>query len=113
MYVLGLYSEDSGTDEEEKMDVDADETKGELAQALILADALGKTSKSKNLVTDLEDVADGLKELDMDHYDEEDDGILLALFLIIFLYLSFVYLILIRVATENSELFSKNGSCMS
>ncbi|KAJ0097530.1 hypothetical protein Patl1_28209 [Pistacia atlantica] len=36
--------------------------------------ALGKTSK-KNSEAKLDDIADGLKELDMDHYDDEDEGV--------------------------------------
>ncbi|XVF61013.1 hypothetical protein PTKIN_Ptkin08bG0093900 [Pterospermum kingtungense] len=68
-------SEDNGTeDEDEDMDAGEEKQTGEVAQALAVADALGKTSKNKT-GTQLEDLTDGLKELDMEHYDEEDDGI--------------------------------------
>ena len=72
---LVLYSEDNGSEEEdEDMDTEAEKQTGEVAQALSVADALGKTSNNKS-GTQLEDLTDGLKELDMEHYDEEDDGI--------------------------------------
>ncbi|XP_052114390.1 uncharacterized WD repeat-containing protein C17D11.16-like [Arachis duranensis] len=40
----------------------------EVARALNVADALGKADK-------LDDIALGLKELDMEHYDDEDEGV--------------------------------------
>lgn len=58
------------------MDVEADEEPDEVAQALAAADAIGKSSKSIGF----QDIADGLRELDMDNYDEEDDGIFIYLF---------------------------------
>lgn len=68
-------SEDNGSeDEDEDMDADAEKQTGEVAQALAVADALGKTSNNKS-GAQLEDLTDGLKELDMENYDEEDDGI--------------------------------------
>lgn len=71
---LVLYSEDNGSEEEdEDMDAEAEKQTGEVAQALAVADALGTTSNNKS-GTQLDDLTDGLKELDMEHYDEEDDG---------------------------------------
>lgn len=71
-------SEDNGDngseDEDEDMVAETEKQTGDVAQALAVADALGKTSKNKS-GTQLEDLTDGLKELDMDNYDEEDDGI--------------------------------------
>ncbi|XVF58778.1 hypothetical protein PTKIN_Ptkin07bG0093900 [Pterospermum kingtungense] len=68
-------SEDNGSeDEDEDMDAEAEKQTGEVAQALAVADALGKTSNKKS-GTQLDDLTDGLKELDMEHYDDEDDGI--------------------------------------
>lgn len=69
------------------MDVEAVEEPDEVAQALAAADAIGKSSKSIGF----EDIADGLRELDMDNYDEEDDGIftyLLRLIVLNFLRIS-------------------------
>ncbi|WOH03285.1 hypothetical protein DCAR_0622681 [Daucus carota subsp. sativus] len=67
--------EESGDGESEQddegMDVEAVEEPDEVARALAAADAMGKSSKSIGF----EDIADGLRELDMDNYDEEDDGI--------------------------------------
>lgn len=72
--VVGHSSEDAGIEEEEEEDMqDEDENRGEVSQALAVADALGKPSKS-NSRTQFENLADGLKELNMDNYDEEDDG---------------------------------------
>nr|DAD22311.1 TPA_asm: hypothetical protein HUJ06_023774 [Nelumbo nucifera] len=68
-------SGDSENEEEEDMNVDASKQNNEVARALAAADALGRTSKNTNSGTSFEDITDGLKELDMDHYDEEDDGI--------------------------------------
>ncbi|KAE8727174.1 P-loop containing nucleoside triphosphate hydrolases superfamily protein [Hibiscus syriacus] len=70
-------SEDNGSeDEDENMDAEAEAENqtGDVAQALAVADALGKASKNKS-GSQLEDLTDGLKELDMDNYDDEDDGI--------------------------------------
>ncbi|TXG59715.1 hypothetical protein EZV62_014288 [Acer yangbiense] len=46
-----------------------------VSHALAVADALGKTSKSKKSGAGFDDIADGLRELDMDNYDDEDEGI--------------------------------------
>lgn len=67
----------SGHDEDEEdedMDVDAAKHMDEVTHALAAADALGKTSGNN-----FEDITDGLKELDMENYDEEDDGTFCAL----------------------------------
>lgn len=44
----------------------------EIAHALAAADALGKATQVSSVETDV--ITDGLKELDMDNYDEEEDG---------------------------------------
>ncbi|KAK4841101.1 hypothetical protein QYF36_025858 [Acer negundo] len=76
-------SEDEHSEEEEQeqeeddenMDVDADKQTDGVSHALAVADALGKTSKSKKSGAGFDDIADGLRELDMDNYDDEDEGI--------------------------------------
>ncbi|CDP14385.1 unnamed protein product [Coffea canephora] len=60
-------------DDDEGMDLDQSKQDAEVAQALAAADALGKGSKGTHPETD--SIADALKELDMDNYDEEDDGV--------------------------------------
>ncbi|GMY22615.1 periodic tryptophan protein 1 homolog isoform X1 [Fagus crenata] len=66
----------SGSDEDdEEMDVDAAREAGEVAQALEVADALGRTSNIAKSKTSFDNITDGLRELDMENYDEEDDGI--------------------------------------
>ncbi|XP_071725365.1 uncharacterized protein [Rutidosis leptorrhynchoides] len=57
-------------DDDEMVDNAIEQDEG-AAQALAVANAL--SSGSKKLGTKLDDIADGLKELDMDNYDEEDD----------------------------------------
>lgn len=64
---------DENGDDDEEMDLDASKRDDEIVQALAAADALGKGSNGTNPETD--SVIDGLKELDMDNYDDEDDGI--------------------------------------
>ncbi|KAK7299836.1 hypothetical protein RJT34_10664 [Clitoria ternatea] len=58
--------EDSENEDEEVSGND------EVAQALRVADALGKGKASKE---DCDDITLALKDLDMEHYDDEDDGI--------------------------------------
>lgn len=58
------------------MDVE-DASDEQIANALAVAQALGKSSETTNLETKYDDIAEGLKELDMDNYDNEDDGILI------------------------------------
>ncbi|XP_074558735.1 uncharacterized protein LOC141814695 [Curcuma longa] len=66
-------SGDSDVEEGEDMDVDASIEEDEVVHALAAAKALSnKGDKSSSCFPD---IADGLRELDMDHYDEEDDGI--------------------------------------
>ncbi|XP_059460675.1 uncharacterized WD repeat-containing protein C17D11.16-like [Corylus avellana] len=62
-------------EDDEEMDVDAAKQTDEIACALEVADALGRTSSSSKLATSFDDVTNGLRELDMENYDEEDDGI--------------------------------------
>ena len=57
------------------MEVDDTEKEvGGVARALAAAKALGK-AQGDNSSNDLKGITDGLGELDMDHYDDEDDGI--------------------------------------
>ncbi|CAA3006168.1 uncharacterized WD repeat-containing -like [Olea europaea subsp. europaea] len=64
-------SENQETDED--MDSNESQLNDEVAHALVAADALGKASKSTNPITD--SITDALKDLEMDRYDEEDDGV--------------------------------------
>ncbi|XP_020234337.1 uncharacterized WD repeat-containing protein C17D11.16 [Cajanus cajan] len=50
-------------------DSDIEEASDEVAQALAVADAVGKSTTGN-----CDDIALALKDLDMDHYDEEDEG---------------------------------------
>ncbi|XLR64534.1 hypothetical protein S83_015206, partial [Arachis hypogaea] len=63
----GADSENEEEASDERMD-DAGGAIDEVARALNVADALGKADK-------LDDIALGLKELDMEHYDDEDEGV--------------------------------------
>ncbi|KAL7210729.1 hypothetical protein ACSBR1_032142 [Camellia fascicularis] len=56
------------------MVVDAAKQGDEVARALVVVDALGKASLSTTSVP-FQDIVDSLQELDMEHYDEEDDGV--------------------------------------
>lgn len=59
-------------EEDEDMDVEAAAQQAdEVSQALAAADALGRTPTM--------DIAESLRELDMENYDEEDDGICICL----------------------------------
>jgi len=61
------YDSDVDLEEEEDNDMDMDGVKAdEVALASVAAEAVGKDSN---------DIADALKELDMDHYDDDNDGI--------------------------------------
>ncbi|CAK9330003.1 unnamed protein product [Citrullus colocynthis] len=58
---------------EEDMDVE-DTGDEEIANALAVAQTLGKSSETTKSKTKYDDLAEGLKELNMDRYDDEDDG---------------------------------------
>lgn len=74
--VLGLCSGQSDNEDgDEEMDDGASNEAGEVAQALEVADALGRTSNTAKSGTSFDSITDGLRELDMENYDEEDDGI--------------------------------------
>lgn len=66
---------DDTNDEEDEEDDDGIEI-NEVDHAKAVAEAFGKSSKSKIASSSMEvdEVAEGMKELDMDNYDEEDDG---------------------------------------
>ncbi|KAL3339022.1 hypothetical protein AABB24_027904 [Solanum stoloniferum] len=72
-----LDKREDSDDEEAEEDMNVDESKenedDEVAIALAAADALGKATQVSSVGTD--DIIDGLKELDMDNYDEEEEGI--------------------------------------
>ncbi|KAM3338526.1 periodic tryptophan protein 1 isoform X1 [Capsicum galapagoense] len=72
-----LDKREDSDDKEAEDDMNVDESKenedDEVAHALVAADALGKATQVASVGTD--DITDGLKELDMDNYDEEEDGI--------------------------------------
>ncbi|GKE68937.1 hypothetical protein Tco_1527009, partial [Tanacetum coccineum] len=67
--------EENDDENEEEMSVDAALQPAAIEQALGAANALGKLSIKKGGGSN--DIADGLDELNMDDYDDEDDGILL------------------------------------
>ncbi|KAG8370725.1 hypothetical protein BUALT_Bualt13G0013200 [Buddleja alternifolia] len=71
--VLETREESENEENDENMDVDASKQDDELAHALSAANALGKSSKRSGATPD--SLTDALKELDMDNYDEEDDGV--------------------------------------
>lgn len=66
--VMEICADSENAEDDEDMEVDALK-QDEVAHALAAASTLGCT----NLETD--SIEDALKELDMDHYDEEDDGV--------------------------------------
>ncbi|KAG6768282.1 hypothetical protein POTOM_027183 [Populus tomentosa] len=71
---LERSGEDSGSEEDDQeMDVDAAKQTSEVSQALAVANAHGRSSKVNKSETKFDDLADGLQELDMDNYDDEDD----------------------------------------
>ncbi|KAJ0962568.1 hypothetical protein J5N97_027690 [Dioscorea zingiberensis] len=68
-------SNDSEEEEDQEMEVDDSQIEvGGAARALAAAKALGKAQGDKS-PNELQGITDGLGELDMDHYDEEDDEI--------------------------------------
>ncbi|OVA09982.1 WD40 repeat [Macleaya cordata] len=66
-------SADSDDEENEEMDLDAAKKAAEVSQALAAADALDQKNRSTSFGSEY--ITDALRELDMDHYDDEDDGI--------------------------------------
>ncbi|KAK9090361.1 hypothetical protein Sjap_023538 [Stephania japonica] len=65
-------SGDIEDEEEEDMDIDTAKRTDEVAQALAAADVVGKAPETGN---GMKGIDDALKELDMDHYDDEDDDV--------------------------------------
>ncbi|KAF7851186.1 hypothetical protein BT93_L4370 [Corymbia citriodora subsp. variegata] len=57
------------------MDAIASEKADEVSTALSAADALGRISKVTKVGSGFKDIADGLRELEMDNYDEEDEDV--------------------------------------
>ena len=64
-------SNEDGEDIEEEEDGDQI---SEVDRAKAVAEAFGKSSNSKSSSMEVDEVAAAMKELDMDNYDEEDDG---------------------------------------
>uniref|UniRef100_A0A1D1ZFD5 Putative WD repeat-containing protein C17D11.16 n=1 Tax=Anthurium amnicola TaxID=1678845 RepID=A0A1D1ZFD5_9ARAE len=75
MWKKGALDGSGGSEgeEDEGMDVDAAKEGEEVAHALAAAEALGQT-KGNASFGQMVDLSDGLRELNMDHYDDEDDG---------------------------------------
>ncbi|KAL2556805.1 Transducin/WD40 repeat-like superfamily protein [Forsythia ovata] len=75
--VLERPDESENEEKDEDMNSNESQQNDKVAHALAAADALGKASKSVNPITD--SITDALKDLEMDNYDEEDDGIFMEL----------------------------------
>ncbi|PRQ47519.1 putative transcription factor WD40-like family [Rosa chinensis] len=76
--ILDKSGDGGGNDEDDEgeMEVETTSEGGEVSQALEVAKALGRASKVTKSGSNYDDITEGLKELDMDNYDEEDnDGI--------------------------------------
>ncbi|ESQ55495.1 hypothetical protein EUTSA_v10024971mg [Eutrema salsugineum] len=68
-------SVDGSQEDGEEIEEDGNQI-SEVDHAKAVAEAFGKSSNSKNASSmEVDEVAEGLKELDMDNYDEEDDGV--------------------------------------
>ncbi|KAJ3676908.1 hypothetical protein LUZ60_002632 [Juncus effusus] len=65
-------SGDSEDEEQDEEEMDVDTSKDEVLKAMATAEALNKEGKSSS---SLLDISQSLRDLDMDHYDDEDDGI--------------------------------------
>ncbi|KAF2290772.1 hypothetical protein GH714_015385 [Hevea brasiliensis] len=72
MHTLGLCIGDSGSKEDMKMDVDTGWQTDELIHAFVVA--LGRTHKNDNSTTKFIDIGDGLGELDMERYEDDDEA---------------------------------------
>ncbi|KAL0659377.1 hypothetical protein Bca4012_079962 [Brassica carinata] len=74
--MLQGHVDGSHEDEEEEEEEDGDKI-SEVNHAKAVAKAFGKSSNRKkaSISMEVDEVADGLKELNMDNYDEEDDDI--------------------------------------
>ncbi|EPS62095.1 hypothetical protein M569_12697, partial [Genlisea aurea] len=70
---MQIGEENENGSDDEILDTDECHEDDELRRALSVADALGKASGSSKSESDF--LTDALKELDMDNYDEEDDGV--------------------------------------
>ncbi|KAF3324006.1 WD repeat-containing protein C17D11.16 [Carex littledalei] len=68
-----LFDRSGESEDEEEMDVDTGEG-DEVSQAHAAANALNKDQDGQSSVV-VQSISDGLRELDMDHYDDEDEGI--------------------------------------
>lgn len=73
--VVERSGDSDGEEDDENMDAVASEKADEVSTALSAADALGRISKVTKAGSGFEDIADSLRELDMDNYDEEDEDV--------------------------------------
>lgn len=62
-------------DDDANMDIDGTKKIDQVSHALAAANAVGNTTNISISGTSSQDMFDGLRELNMDHYDDEDDGI--------------------------------------
>lgn len=70
-----MFSGDSDNDEDdEDMEVEDVKQTDEAARARAVAEAIGKPPKKADSGNITDDMTDALKELNMDNYDDEDDG---------------------------------------
>lgn len=67
-------------DDDANMDIDGTKKIDEVSLALAAANAVGNTTNISISGTSSQDMIDGLRELNMDHYDDEDDGNFLSVF---------------------------------
>ncbi|KAE9460602.1 hypothetical protein C3L33_07508, partial [Rhododendron williamsianum] len=70
---LEKSEESENEEQDEGMDAEAAKKGEVVSQALAAADALGKASKSTTSSSNFQDITDGLQELNMEDYDDEDD----------------------------------------
>ena len=76
LFVLFFCSEGSEDEGDEEMDVEMSKLSEEAAHALAAAKALSQ-NKGDGSSNNFQDVTDALGELDMEHYDDEDEGIII------------------------------------
>lgn len=67
---------DGSNEDEEEMEEEEEggDQVSEVDRAKAVAEAFGKSSNTKSSSMEVDEVAAAMKELDMDNYDEEDDG---------------------------------------
>lgn len=97
-------SEDSDNEEAEE-DMNVDESKenedDEVAVALAAANALGKATKDVSPETD--NITNGLKELKMENYDDEEDGNSITLLADMFTWVEYCFFPFIIIYSVTDE----------